>query len=98
MVRYFYVILIIFFNNILFAQVQSLQKYIEEGKNFNDIYRKADKMIRRHKLEEKEFRDLYRKGKSKKDFLDNERLRLERWAWYWRDRLNEDGSFSDISR
>lgn len=98
MVRYFYVILIIFFNNILFAQVQSLQKYIEEGKNFNDIYRKADKMIRRHKLEEKEFRDLYRKGKSKKDFLDNERLRLERWAWYWRDRLNEDGSFPDISR
>ncbi|MBK6572481.1 MAG: hypothetical protein IPG21_08410 [Saprospiraceae bacterium] len=98
MKRYFLLLLIILFNNTLFSQIQSLQKYIEEGKNFNEIYRKADKMIRRHKLEEKEYRDIYRKSKSNKDHLDNERLRLERWAWYWRDRLNEDGSFPDISR
>ena len=67
MKRYFLLLLIILFNNTLFSQIQSLQKYIEEGKNFNEIYRKADKMIRRHKLEEKEYRDIYRKSKSNKE-------------------------------
>lgn len=89
---------IILYFNISFAQNQKLQAYIEEGHGFHEIYQKADRMIRRHQLEDEPYRKEYRKGKKSKDWIDNERLHLERWAWYWRDRVADDGSFPDLQR
>ncbi|MBK9272147.1 MAG: hypothetical protein IPM48_11175 [Saprospiraceae bacterium] len=87
---------IIISSNILVAQKQKLQKFIEEGHSFNEIYQRADQMIRLHPLEDRNYRKEFQDGKHDKELQDNDRLRLERWAWYWRDRLNEDGSFPDL--
>ena len=29
-------------------------------------------------------------------YSDNEYIRFKRWEWYWRSRVNEDGSFPDL--
>ncbi|MBK7231511.1 MAG: T9SS type A sorting domain-containing protein [Saprospiraceae bacterium] len=92
----FIVLLITLSFNLLSAQKQRLQKYIEEGRTFEEIYKRADRMVRLHQMEDKSYRKAYQEGRHKKDNQDNDRLRLERWAWYWRDRLNEDGSFPDL--
>ncbi len=82
-----------------FAQVKKLQDYIEKGHSFEEICKKADKMIRKNKLEDKSYREgEYRNKGDKKEFLDDERLKFERWKWYWRDRLTEDGEFPDLQR
>lgn len=94
----FLLIVILVFSNALAAQIQRLQSYIEEGHSFEEIYRRADRMVRRHQLEDQSYKEEFHKNLHKKDNQDNERLRLERWAWYWRDRLNDDGSFPDLQR
>ena len=80
------------------AQVQELQKYIEQGHSFEEICKKADKMVKRHKLEDETYRGEFNAGMHSEDFLDDERVKLERWKWYWRNRLTEDGKFPDLSR
>ncbi len=92
-----YLILVSFVNPK--AQIQKLQEYIEKGHDYKDICKKADKMIRKNKLDDESYREgEYRKEKGTKDFLDDEKLKFERWKWYWRDRLTEDGKFPDLQR
>ena len=89
---------IIVFCNVSFAQVQQLREFKAEGHTFKELYQKADQLIPKHKLDNPEFRKDFREGKLDGVFLDDKRVSLERWAWYWRDRLNEDGSFGDLSK
>ncbi|MBK9107407.1 MAG: hypothetical protein IPM92_03245 [Saprospiraceae bacterium] len=78
------------------AQVRALREYIEDGHDYYEICRKADKMIRKNKLENEAYREgEFRKNKNK-DFLDDDKLKFERWKWYWRDRINADGTFPDL--
>ncbi len=84
-----------------YSQVKVLQDYIEKGHNFQEICKKAEKMIKKNKLDEEEYREhRFRKGEAsnERDFLDDEKLKFERWKWYWRDRVLEDGSFPDLGR
>lgn len=30
--------------------------------------------------------------------MDDEKLKFERWKWYWRDRVTESGEFPDLQR
>ncbi len=87
---------IIVFCNVSFAQIQQLREFKAEGHTFKELYQKADQLIPKHKLDNPEFRKAFREGKLDGVFLDDKRVSLERWAWYWRDRLNEDGSFGDL--
>ncbi|NOT37632.1 MAG: hypothetical protein HOP11_09680, partial [Saprospiraceae bacterium] len=75
------------------TQAQDLQKYIEKGKTFPQIYNKASKMISKGKLSKNEKAKKYKEGQIIEE--DGDYQRLERWAWYWRDRLNSDGSFME---
>ncbi|MEP7197660.1 MAG: T9SS type A sorting domain-containing protein [Saprospiraceae bacterium] len=84
---------IAFFYNILNAQVQNLTKYIEQGRTFDEIYSKASKMLRKGQLSEEE--EVEKKKRNKKYVQEEEFMRLERWAWYWKDRTNPDGSLYD---
>lgn len=81
------------------AQIKKLQEYIEKGHSFDQICKKADKLIRKNKLEDETYREKeFRHKVNTKDFLDDEKLKFERWKWYWRDRLTEDGKFPDLQR
>ncbi|MBK6545837.1 MAG: T9SS type A sorting domain-containing protein [Saprospiraceae bacterium] len=81
------------------AQVRVLQDYIAQKHNFKEICKKADKMIRKNKLEDASYREgIFRKKSDKKEFLDDEKLKFERWKWYWRDRVTESGEFPDLQR
>lgn len=75
------------------AQVQYLQEYIEKGKSFEQIYKKASKMITKGKLNDYNKQKKFKEGQIIEE--DGELQRLERWAWYWKDRLNSDGSFME---
>ncbi len=87
------------FISVSYSQVKKLQDYIEQGHNFKEICSKAEKMIRKNKLEEEHYREGEFRTKSKDKLnLDDERLKFERWKWYWRDRLTEDGKFPDLQR
>lgn len=78
------------------AQVRALSEYIEDGHNYYEICRKGDKMVRKNKLENEAYREGEFRKKKNKDFLDDDKLKFERWKWYWRDRVHEDGSFPDL--
>ncbi|MBK8955034.1 MAG: T9SS type A sorting domain-containing protein [Saprospiraceae bacterium] len=78
------------------AQVRVLQEYIEEGHNYHKICKKAEKLIRKNKIENEAYREGEFRKKKSKDFLDDDKMKFERWKWYWRDRVNEDGSFPDL--
>lgn len=81
------------------AQVKLLQDYIEEGRSYSEICAKAEKLIRKNKLEDENYREtIFRKKRKKKDFLDDDKLKFERWKWFWRDRVTEDGKFPDLQR
>ncbi|MDQ3142212.1 MAG: hypothetical protein M3Q56_08195 [Bacteroidota bacterium] len=92
--RWTFLIIILLFN-ISSAQKQKLIEYIREDHSFFEIAKLADKMVKRHKMEDADFRKEFRKGKKNKEFLDDEKVKLERWKWYWRDRVHPDGSFPD---
>lgn len=85
--------------NVSQAQVKLLEDYIEQGKSYHEICNKAEKLIRKNKLEDENYREnIFRKKRKKKDFLDDEKLKFERWKWFWRDRVTESGSFPDLQR
>lgn len=85
--------------SISFSQIKKLQDYIEKGHNYQEICKKADKLIRKNKLEDESYREgEYRKKGPSKEFLDDQKLKFERWKWYWRDRLTDDGRFPDLQR
>lgn len=97
--RFLSVILIFFLGfNVLYGQVKVLQEYIEDGHNFHQICKKAEKMIRKNKLEDEAYREKEFRTSRQKDFLDDEKLKFERWKWYWRDRVHADGTFPDLYR
>ena len=82
----FCIFCIILIYNVSFGQYQDIQQFIAKGKNFDQIYSKAKNSIA--KLEKSK-----KKKKLKPEEIieeDGDYQRLERWAWYWRDRLNED--------
>lgn len=92
-------ICLIGFLNSSSAQVKLLQDYIEQGKSYPEICSKAEKLIRKNKLEDESYREnIFRKQRKKKDFLDDEKLKFERWKWFWRDRVTEGGTFPDLQR
>ncbi|MEO6691236.1 MAG: hypothetical protein ABIO44_02740, partial [Saprospiraceae bacterium] len=86
---------IIFLCNVNFAQVQNLKKYIEEGRTFDQIYSKASKFLRKSESNETSEKTKTKKSKIFKYLPEEEFMRLERWAWYWRDRTNVDGTLGD---
>lgn len=89
---------LLFTCSVSFAQVQLLQEYIEQGHRFDEICKKAEKMIKKNKLEDDNYREGVFRKSERKDFLDDEKLKYERWKWYWRDRVTEDGEFPDLLR
>jgi photosystem II stability/assembly factor-like uncharacterized protein len=99
MIKYFFIIFLVFSFLTLNAQFQKLEEYIEKGRSFEQICKKADKIIRKNKMEDAEYREKYlRTSTNTREFLDDEKLKFERWKWYWRDRLTEDGKFPDLNR
>lgn len=59
----------------------------KKPETFEEIYQKYKKQILEEEIEKK-----YEYGSFPEE---KDHLRLERWAWYWRDRLNEDGTLQD---
>lgn len=98
MIRLVLLIMMLFFTHSLFAQVKVLQEYIEDGHNFHQICKKAEKMIRKNRLEDDAYRENHFRKGDKKEFLDDEKLKFERWKWYWRDRVHSDGTVPDLHR
>lgn len=82
----------------VYAQVPALNQYIEKGKTVDEIYKKADRLIKRNKFEDINFRREMEEGEHSEEYLDDDRMKLERWRWYWRDRVGEDGKFPDLQR
>jgi len=91
-------LIFIFYSAHSFSQNHKLKEIMNSSSNFNEICKKADKLLSRPELENLGFRRLFHLGKRKKTNLDNARMRYERWKWYWRDRLDENGNFPDLQR
>ncbi|MFN8281368.1 MAG: T9SS type A sorting domain-containing protein [Saprospiraceae bacterium] len=74
------------------GQVANLKKYIEGGRTFDEIYRKASRLLREENESEN---NAQKPGKATRYMPEEEFFRLERWAWYWRDRTHADGTLGD---
>lgn len=79
---------------------EEIPEFMEMRKpDFHKIQKRANRYFRRKKLREKD------DGLSRDSFAfenvmggreeDNEYHRYKRWEWFWRDRVNPDGSFPD---
>lgn len=100
-----FVLALLFFSiQVSFAQpVVKTPKILEGTKpNFYKMQRKAEKYFKKHpvninaRMEEDTTGELevdFGKDYNRKE--DNEYTRYKRWEWFWRDRVNEDGSFPD---
>ncbi|MCC6816751.1 MAG: T9SS type A sorting domain-containing protein [Saprospiraceae bacterium] len=88
------ILYILIFNYVLNSQSNSIIKYFDYTKKFEEVYSKTQKTI------VKEIKKNHKRKKLKPSEIieeDGDLQKLERWAWYWRDRLNEDGTFSNQS-
>ncbi|MBC7389880.1 MAG: T9SS type A sorting domain-containing protein [Opitutaceae bacterium] len=98
-------ILITSLSNILFSQPLGNKPDFLDGvrQNFYKMQRKADRHFKKHPISQ--LREEADTSTQEIDFEkeydreeDNEYHRYKRWEWYWRDRINPDGSFPDAQK
>jgi photosystem II stability/assembly factor-like uncharacterized protein len=80
----------------LWAQQRELLAQLEGSRNFHELCREIDQRLTRNRLEDPGFREGEFRNGLEGVFLDDDRLKFERWKYYWRDRVHEDGSFPDL--
>ena len=67
------------------ASSQNFHYSAESGSsNFFDIVEEGDNYFAQPGIQQEQL------------YSDNEYIRFKRWEWYWRSRVNEDGSFPDL--
>lgn len=70
------------------AQEHKSSAFFKEGDNYYTICRKADSLFA--------LDDPSTMTRNRIRFSDDERQAYERWKWYWRTRIDENGNFPDL--